>query len=88
MQRDAKADLAKLEAFIGDLGKIHTEVTDLLIAGGDRAEVLLSQLDTVTKTARDYLPVARDLAAGAEERQQAAGAYLTRTYAGPKRDAV
>jgi len=81
--RDMQADLAKLEGLVGELDRLRNDVTDILAAGDGRAEVLLSQLGTVGKTAREYLPYVRDLAAGSAERQQAVSNYIRTQYQGP-----
>ena len=84
-QRDAKADLAKLEGLVGEIDRLRNDVTDILAAGGQSAEILLSQLATLGQTARDYLPHARELATGAEERQQATVDYVRQRYSAPQR---
>jgi len=87
--RDQHADLAKLRQISADLERLRNEAIDVLGHRDPRAEVVLSQLGTVSRTVREYLPHAADLAAGAAGRQAAVDNYLTSRYQGPpKRGAV
>ena len=86
--RDMQADLAKLRQISADLERLRNEATDLLGHRDPRAEVVLSQLGTVSQTVREYLPFAQELAGGVAERQEAVDTYLKQRYAVPKRGAA
>ena len=84
-QRDAKADLANLERISREITRLQGEATDILAAGDDRAAVALSQFGTLNQTLIDYIPHARDVAMGADERRQEVTDYVRKRYSA-KRD--
>lgn len=88
MARDLKADLAKLETLRGELRRIQDEAIEILTGGDPRAAMVLGQLDDTRKELDGYLPYARDLAIGTEERREMVHDWMHSRYGVPKRGAA